>query len=93
MEEGKREHATINLFEIAAIKFVSGVEPDRYLVERNSRLGVAVYADKSKLPPKSDIQKFLDFSMQYMAVKRHVFALVDETIEKGENNNVGTQTH
>ncbi len=82
----KIEYATFNLYEIAAFKLIAGIEPDRYVVERNSRLGVAVYADKSKLPPRADIQMYLDFAMQYVSIKKYVFALVDNTIENGEKD-------
>jgi len=86
MEDKSKKYTTINLFEIAAIKYVSNIDPDDYLVEENSRLGVAVYNDKSKLPPRADIQHLLDFSTHYTTIKKQVFALVDNRIKQGEPN-------
>jgi hypothetical protein len=92
MADDSKKYATFNMFEIAAIKFVSGIEPDEFMVEGGSRLGVAVYHDKSKLPPRADIQTYIEFSMQYSAVKRHIFNLVDSAIKEGEKNNVRSET-
>lgn len=92
MSDENKEYATFNMFEIAAFKHISGIDPDRFLVETNSRLGVAVYADKGKLPPRADIQDYLDFAAKYVDVKKHVFALVDSKIKEGDKNNVRSET-
>jgi len=79
------KYLTKDIYEIAAIEFISEITPDEILVELNSKLGVAVYNDKSKLPTPDLLKEFMEFKNYYIRMKRKIFETVDNAIEEAKN--------
>ena len=84
------KYLTKDIYEIAAIEYISEIMPDEILVELNSKLGVAVYNDKSKLPTPDQLKEFMEYKNVYIRTKRKIFETIDKAIEEAKNGTTKT---